>query len=328
MYLILRIVLPVILYANLISASNASEHSIQDRCQKRIFSNTYYLVDNKSAYGASIFLLNILKSDIYQKANFIGFEGVRDRVSTYYDFDDMELLNSNKELVHIIDTGLPQYHPGKQTISYINNEFKPPVINDYAVRNYKKTISPMDKHPLFKHIKRKERALLINSLHPVSKNSPETITESLLINSKEKVHLVTLYGIPYGSVTLSQFAITNYGVPNTSLLLKIEKNNRLLNRLNTYEKERLNLYLCSVNEQFHQQLPDIKVSGQFGYTEYNKIATRNLPTRSLFRKYSLVFTIGQIVSLGLIGFLIIWLLLGRFSKSNSYGKLSKLTLKK
>jgi len=328
LYLILRIVLPVILYANLISASNASEHSIQDRCQKRIFSNTYYLVDNKSAYGASIFLLNILKSDIYQKANFIGFEGVRDRVSTYYDFDDLELLNSNKELVHIIDTGLPQYHPGKQIISYINNKVKPAVINNYAVKNYKKTISPMDKHPLFGRIKRKERTSLINSLYPVSRNSPETITESLVMNSKEKVHLVTLYGIPYGSVTLSQFTITNYGVPNTSLLLKIEKNNSSHNQLTIYEKERLNLYLCSMSEQFHQQIPDIKASGQFGYAEYNKIATRNLPTRSLFRKYNLVFTIGQIISLGLTGFLIIWLFLGRYSKSNSYRKLSKLTLRK
>ena len=328
MYLILRTVFPVILYASFISVSNASENSIQDRCQNRIFNNTYYLIDNVYADHTSVFLQNILKSNIDQEVNFIGFVGVKDRVTTYYDFDDMELLKSNKELVHILDIDLPQYHPGKQIISYINNEFKPSVINNYEVKNYKKTISPMDKHPLFGRIKRKERTSLINSLYPVSRNSPETITESLVMNSKEKVHLVTLYGIPYGSVTLSQFTITNYGVPNTSLLLKIEKNNSSHNQLTIYEKERLNLYLCSMSEQFHRQIPDIKASGQFGYAEYNKIATRNLPTRSLFRKYNLVFTIGQIISLGLTGFLIIWLFLGRYSKSNSYRKLSKLTLRK
>jgi len=328
LYLILRTILPVILYASFISASNASEKSIQDRCQKRIFSNTYYLVDNIYAQHTSAFLQNILKPDIYQKANFIGFEGLRDRVSTYYDFDDLELLHSNKELVHIIDTGLPQYHPGKQIISYINNEVKPAVINNYAVKNYKKTISPMDKHPLFGRIKRKERDSLIKSLNPVSSKSPETITESLVINSKERVHLVTLYGIPYGSVTLSQFTAINYGVPNTSLLLKLEKHSGLQDRLKKYEDEQLNLFLCSVNEHFHFQFPNIKPSERFGYVEYNKIASQNLPTRSLFREYGLVFTIGQIISLGLTGFLIIWFFLGRYTRSNNYRKISRLILKK
>jgi len=158
----------------------------------------------------------------------------------------------------------------------------------------------------------------------LSKDSPETISESLKIKSIEKVRLITLFGVTHAAVTLSNFTISDIGVPNTSLLLKIEIFHDRQDNLKKQEKKYLNTLFCRIDEKFHRQFPHIKPYSWFGYVEYSKLATYFQPSRAYFRKYPEIYSIGQIICLSFIGFLFIYLILGRYSRQASYGKVSKM----
>lgn len=310
----------VIITATSLSAEDSSLNS----CDNQVFDNAYYLLDKKDFVDTGdFFLLNDLLFP-FEKTNFLTLLGQRDRVTTFYDFDDLALLNANKELVHILDNNLPDYRDEKEQIIYADNLITSENFKKFEVKNYNRKISPLDKHPFFGRIKRKERSILIDHLFTMSNDSPELISESLKIKSIEKVHLITLFGIPHAEVTLSNFTISNIGVPNTSLLLKIEIFHDRQDKLKTQEKRYLNTLFCRIDEKFHRRFPHIKPYSLFGYAEYSKLATYYQPSRVYFRQYPEIYLIGQIICLSFIGFLFIYLILGRYSRQASYGKVSKM----
>ena len=136
------------------------------------------------------FLLEDLQFN-FERTNFISLMGQRDRITTFYDFDNMALHNENKELLHILDNNLPDYRVEKEQIIYIDKLSTPEAIRKFEVKKFNKKISPLDKHPFFSRMKRKERSVLIDYLSSVSRDSPDSILESLQIESKEKVHLIS-----------------------------------------------------------------------------------------------------------------------------------------
>ena len=308
----------------IIATSALAKDSSLNSCDSQDFDNAYYLFDKNDFIAAGdFFLLNDLLFP-FEKTNFLTLLGQRDRITTYYDFDDLELHNANKELVHILDINLPDYRAEKEQIIYIDNLSTSEITQWFEVKKYNKKVSPLDKHPLFSRIKRKERSILIDQLSAISKDSPESISESLQIRSVEKVHLITLFGIPHAAITLSKFTISDIGVPNTSLLLKIEIFHDNQDKLIKQEKKYLNSLFCRIDENFQRRFPHIKSYAWFGYVEYNKLATNFQPSRALFRKYPEIYSIGQIICLSFIGFLFIYLILGRYSRQDSYGKVSKM----
>ena len=321
----LRSLCLVVVYTAIITTASAlAEDSSLDPCDNQDFDNVYYLFDKNNFIAAGdFFQLNDL-SFPFERTNFKGLMGQRDRTTTFYDFDDLELHNANKELVYILDNNLPDYRVEKEQISYIDKLTTPENIQRFEVKKYNKKVSPLDKHPLFSRIKRKERSILIDQLSTISKDPPDSISESLKIKSAEKVHLITLFGIPHAAITLSEFTISNIGVPNTSLLLKIEIFHDRSDELKKYEKKYLNTLFCRIDEKFHRQFPHIKPYSWFGYVEYNKLAENYQPSHALFRQYPEIYSIGQIICLTFIGFLFIYLILGRYSRHDGYVKISKI----
>lgn len=295
-----------------------AEDAPQDDCENRSFDNVYYLIDKKDFVPVSIFYQNIPVINSNAGFKFMNLEGQRDRITTYYDFDDLAILNANKELMSTLDDDLAKYFVEREQIKYIDKLTEPRNIIDFEVKNYNKNISSLDKHSLFGQIKRKERPILIEHLSSISESSPESISESLKIKSTENINFIILYGVTYGVITISHFSIFNFGVPNTSLLLKIEKINDKQTELTIDEKSYLESYFCGIDKNFQIQFPHIKSFSWFGYEQYNKLAVDNFPLRSFFRKYPEIYSIGQIISLSLIGFLLMYLILGRYSKFTAY----------
>ena len=315
----------VIAYAITSTAASAlAEDSSLNSCDNQDFDNAYYLLDKNDFIAAGdFFQLNDLLFP-FRRTNFKGLLGQRNRITTFYDFDELKLLNANKELVHTLDNNLPDYRVEKEQIIYIDKLTTPATIKRFEVKKYNKKVSPLDKHPLFSRIKRKERSILIDQLSTISKDPPDSISESLKIRSAEVLHLITLFGIPHAAITLSEFTISNIGVPNTSLLLKIDIFHDRLDELKEHEKKYLNTLLCRIDEKFHRRFPHIESYSWFGYVEYNKLANIFQPSHALFRQYPEIYSIGQIICLSFIGFLLIYLILGRYSKQASYGKVSKM----
>jgi len=321
----LRSLCLVIASTVIIAATSAfAEDSPLNSCDNQDFDNVYYLFDKNDFIAAGdFFQLNDLLFP-FRSTNFKGLLGQRNRITTFYDFDELKLLNANKELVHTLDNNLPDYRVEKEQIIYIDKLTTPATIKRFEVKKYNKKVSPLDKHPLFSRIKRKERSILIDQLSTISKDSPETISESLQIKSVEKVHLITLFGIPHAAITLSKFTISDISVPNTSLLLKIDIFHDRLDELKEHEKKYLNTLLCRIDDNFRSRFPHIESYSWFGYVEYNKLANIFQPSHALFRQYPEIYSIGQIICLSFIGFLLIYLISGRYSRQDSYGKVSKM----
>ena len=232
----------------IIATSALAKDSSLNSCDNQYFDNVYYLFDKNDFIAAGdFFQLNDLLFP-FERTNFKGLLGQRNRITTFYDFDDLKLLNANKELVHTLDNNLPDYRVEKEQIIYIDKLTTPATIKRFEVKKYNKKVSPLDKHPLFSRIKRKERSILIDQLSTISKDPPDSISESLKIRSAEILHLITLFGIPHAAITLSEFTISNIGVPNTSLLLKIDIFHDWLDELKEHEKKYLNTLLCRIDE--------------------------------------------------------------------------------
>jgi len=305
------------------SANVLAEDDSPTSCENEGFDNIYYLIDKNDFYPASIFYQKIDVIDSKTETDFKSLIGERERFTIYYDFDDLDILNADKELVYILDKDLLDFFPDREQINYIDIQTTPVNVNKFEVKKYNRKISPLDKHPLFSKVKRKQRSILVDLIADISKSPPEAISESLKIELSENVHFIILHGTNFGAITLSRFTISNFGVPNTSLLLKIEKFYNRQDYLIEHERKYLDAFFCQIEERFEMQFPHIKPSSWFGYRDYNQLAIDKLPSRAFFRKYPEIFSLGQIITLIFIGFLFIYLILGRYSKSDSYRKISR-----
>ncbi|MGK0296865.1 MAG: hypothetical protein ACI9XC_000464 [Gammaproteobacteria bacterium] len=304
--------------------SAVTENTPFKNCENGEFRNTYYLIDTSDFYSASYFYQEITRINSRKETNFGTLIGESDRTIIYYDFDDLDLLHAGNELVSILNNNFPDYIPEREQILYIDTRITPAKITKFETKNYNNKFTLLDKHPLFSRIKRKQRSILINQLESISKSPPDSISQSLKIKLSDNIYFMELYGVSYGSITMSRFHISNYSVPNTFLLMKLEISHDLKDNLTTEEYSSLNTFFCQIENKFKIKFPYTKSVPWFSYDEYNQLAMDNLPSRDLFRKYPRIFTIGQIIILSLLGFLFMYLIIGRYSKRDDYSKVSKL----
>jgi hypothetical protein len=299
-----------------------SNDSSSDNCKNQNFENVYYLLDYRTIDTASVLFQQIPLENTGMESRLVIKQGNRQRTLTYFDDNNLTLLNANKELLHIDDKHLPTFREEKEQV-FFNDRIIEDKNKKFIVKNYNRKLTPLDKHILFGRIKRKERPVLIELLSSAGIRRPETVFESLEINSDEEVKLVTHFGLLYGAITLSMFNILDFGVPNTFFLLKLEVFSNENNNLTSSEKQSLNQLFCQIGKQFSEQLAEEAPLTSFGYTEYHDLALKVLPFRTVFRKHPVLFSIGQIVCLGFIGFLFMYLVLGRYTKHESYRKITK-----
>ncbi|MBL1141655.1 MAG: hypothetical protein D8M62_06400 [Proteobacteria bacterium] len=294
-----------------------------DYCINQGFKNTYYLLDYKDITAASVFFQEISLKNTSMESRLVIKKGTRARGITYFDDNNLTLLTAKKELIHVIDNNLPEFREDKEQIIFYDRTLLNESSKSFVVKNYNRKLTPFDKHPLFGRIKRKERPVLMELLSGIGISKLQSISGVININSDEEVKLITHFAIPYGAFTFSIFNLDDFGVPNTSFLLKFEMFSNEDNSLTVFEKESLNKLFCQVNKQFQISFPHAESSPWFGYAEYHKLASEILPSRTLFRKYPLLFSVGQIVCLSFIGFLFIYIVLGRYSRRDNFRKVSK-----
>ena len=117
---------------------------------------------------------------------------------------------------------------------------------------------------------------------------------------------------------MDKFHIDNFGLPNTSALIKFEMYNDVDIRLTEKEKKDLNFAFCRANEGFQKQFPEMVPKSGFGYADYHQLASEMLPSRVFFKKYPILFQLGQIAILCFIGFLVLYLFIGRVHIKSGY----------
>ena len=295
------------------------------QCLTNGFQNAYYLIDINQIVPVSNFYRGMSENSLKDLQDysadtgqpFIAVKGNRTRISRYFDFDSGSLLQQNRELVLHLDKNLPAYRLEREFINYIDL-VNPLNSRQFESRNYNRKTSAYDKHPLFSKVKRRERSILINLLAESSQEKAATISEKLTVISDDLVYLITHFGVEQGTVTLSSFNISDYGLSNTSSLLKLELNYKNFSKLNSDEQVYLNRMFCDTALDLESKVAGLEKINHFGYAQYNYLAERALPSRQLLQQQPVLFSFGQIFILSLLGFLILTLMLGRYKNPKVY----------
>lgn len=288
-------------------------------CNKN-FTTAYYLIDVSDIAGASDFFLNMSKNYLDSLKEFHSRVGRRNDQVNYFDFPDLSLLSSNRELYDRVQENLPGYREDREQIFYRDGSQQNAGSYKFEVRRYNRKTSSLDNHPLFGRVKRKERPLLLEALQEFSDEPPEKIVKKLTVEHDQVVFQFVVYNFAYAEIVLDKFHLLNYGIPNTYALLKFEifddtdKDVRLLQ----VQKDELSDTFCNVFQGFGKQFSHIEDFAWFGYAGYYKLANQDLPSRKWFQEYPILFSLGQIVALSLLGFLILYLVLVRYKKPSRY----------
>jgi hypothetical protein len=287
-------------------------------CNSQDSPNVYYQVDVADVEAVSRYY-NTLSEDHFSKIDsFKAIKGKRKRTETFYDTRELMFLQNNIELLHIVETKLPLYREDRERVVYKNNNQANPFLKQYEVKRYNKRNTPLDKHPLLGKVKRKERPDLLALLSEQNKTTPLEIAQKLKVEHQEVVYLITHYGKPYAEINMDQIHIANFGVPNTNTLLKYHVYPDHMDDLNQQERDELYNAFCSARRVFEDRFPHLTPISRFGYAEYNAMATGMLPGRIFFQRHSWLFKLGQIFILTICGFLVIYLILGRYHKKIIY----------
>lgn len=311
-------ILPLLIFSSLFVATDSfSGEGEAEVCGNQDFRNAYYQVDVSNVARASTFFLGMVENYFNDLEPFSAVVGNKFRVETFYDFEDLGILKNDKELYLSVNKKMPYYRAEREKVVFRSSKGVLSESNVFEVKRYNKKVSPLDKHPLIGMIKRKERPVLFELLKKTSEDVPEELLEELVVEHEEVIFLVTHYGVEYGAITMDKFHIVNYGIPNTTMLLKIEVYPDDLGRLTPGERSQLNEIFCNVDLGIRKQIPAITNTSSFGYPEYFKMANDLLPGRAFLRKYPVLFKLGQIIILSFIGFLFLYLMLGRYKKQIS-----------
>mgnify|MGYP006935335699 CR=1 FL=1 len=284
------------------------------QCKGDGFINVYYELthfDIQSVYGH---IDSVEERELQtDKAIFFKLNGERKRTEIFYDDMDLVFLKNNVELVFIENKGLPYYRKGRESIKFIDRSVQHEDVH-FEVKKYNKKTSPLDKHVFFSKVRRKDRPLLLNKIEAISDLPIQDIQQAIKVEHHEKVSLYRLYGNSFAEVTLDNFSITNFGLPNNKTLLKIEIYDDTRNLLTESEKQQLEDKFCHINVALNTKFTSLIPLSYYGYSDYIQSADTQFPGRLFFKRYPEVFHIGQALLLSSIGFLFIYLLFKNYSQ--------------
>ncbi|MCK5666256.1 MAG: hypothetical protein KAI17_22350 [Thiotrichaceae bacterium] len=289
------------------------------QCSNGAFLDSYFLIEVEDIAGVSTFFQQIPAQFFTENDELFAITvGSKDRVETYFDDTSSTLLKNDQELILNLHTNLPVYRLDREHVD-LNSSAPGSIRNDiFEVKNYNKKVTALDKHELFGRVKRNQRPLLIDKLKVFVNDPVVDIEKRLQVEHEEVVQLYSHYGEGYGEITWDKFYVSNFGLSKTYSLFKLQIYSDLSSQLSQSENKYLNQYFCNTYAEFINRFPHIPVYHQFGYNHYHFLAELLFPLKSFFEKYPALFSLGQIVILIMVGFLFMYLFIGRYTKGQHF----------
>jgi len=291
-------------------------------CKRGVFQNQYFLINTENIADVSVFFKNMAIEHFESKMFFTDLTGNQKVEETYFDDEALNLLFENQELVLIKYSKLPSYSKGKEKINFYYDLNAPP--KNFNVKRYKKKTSQFDKHSFYGNVKRKERNFITTLF---SKESPRLnfnqLKPKLKVIHNQVIYLIRHFDKNVARVTLDNFRINDFGLPNTTTVLEFEIDSEIVEgNLDGVELNFLHTFFCGVTEELLSKLPQLTPTNRFGYQEYYATGINILPTRAFFQKHPLAFNIIQVIVFSIVGFLVLYLLLGRYGKEQKIREIS------
>ncbi len=287
------------------------------KCVEDGFGNISYFLDTDSIGSVSAFFTRI--PEMYFElgdASFSIYRGVKSRNETYFDNAVNDLLNYKFELLIVVEENLPTYRAARERVIF--RSLSTGEVDVFETKRYNKTKSALDKHQLFGQIKRKQRQRLVDKLNLLSIDRVEKVEAKLQVQHKEVVLLISHFGVSYGAIILDQIHISNFGIPNTNTLLRLEVFSDKLKKLKADELTFILESFCKTNTGIRESFSSLTPQPHFGYPDYDQLAQDILSSRQFFMSHPGIYKLGQIVALMLIGIMLLRLFIGRYKRHLGY----------
>ena len=231
----------------------------------------------------------------------------------YFDTDDLSLLNHDAELLLKTKLNLSKYNKQREQVLFksatdnVNSE------DDLllSTKEYNRKLNPIDKHPLLGKVKRSERELLLSRLEEHIQTSIAELTPVFTVNQRRLSHTLSELRTPYVGATLSQSKITSHGLSSLIVVAGFETYHQPMASITEQAQSALKNPVVQAHCSFKSEFPQFRPLSKIGYRQYYMSVTEKFPALSFFRKYPLIFNVGQILVLTLIGFLILYLIINR-----------------
>ncbi|MBN1378448.1 MAG: hypothetical protein JXA04_04365 [Gammaproteobacteria bacterium] len=307
----------ILLLMILVSPARSSPEYLES-CSDGRLKNAYFLIGVADIVEVSKFYQRMPEKYFKDIKDITGTIGRRKRTIKYYDFNRYQLLMGDYELFHLTDENLPNYRTERDKIIFKKTLHGSAELRAFETKKYNRSTGSLDRHPLFGLIKRKERSILIDILSSISNEPSENIEPSIEVKHDELVFLLTHYGVMHGEIVLSKFHLESFGIPNTHALLKMEIFGGQQDKLTREEEVNLNGVFCAVYRGFVEQFPNIDPAVSYGYKDYFGLASEILPSWKFFKKNIALFKIGNVMVLSIIGFLLLYIIIGRYQKTHHF----------
>ena len=291
--------------------------SVTSQCDVENFNNIYFLIGLDSIAEVSDYFGQIPEKFPLNIDDSIAVKyGERKRLVSYFDDRNLNILKNHRELFIDVIVDIPTYRGDREKVYFKNNNDGSASVDIFEVRQYKRKNSALDKHELFGRIKRNLRPILIDKIKSIPDLSVSNIKTKMLVEHNEALYIYSHFGNALGAISLDRLHISNYGVPNTFSLLKFELDTD--RQLKYEEINKIKMLFCSTSEDLKKRYPKIKVFDRFGYTELYNLALRSLPTRKIFQDYPVLYKLGQIIVLLLLGYIFLYLFVSRYTGNSSH----------
>ncbi|MGV6826023.1 MAG: hypothetical protein ACWA5Q_03510 [bacterium] len=297
----------------LLLANQLASTAVANRTELGKGDEINYVIGVSDIPPVSLFFRGIPNTFNDHLGDFTAIVGQRKQSIVYYDSDDHDLLKNGLELSHVIDNNLPKYREERERILLTRKQNDTLSTTTYVARKYNKNLSKIDKHPLFRNIKRASRPEIFQTIVAASNSEPTQLKSILEIDNEESVIAISKYGKTVAEFILSYNKIENFGIPTNLIYLRLSINNHESSFLSENELTQLHKNLLVISQQIESQFPSIQKLNTVGLQEYLNLAIKQFPAREFFNTNPLLFTLGQILTQIFVFGLLIALLLGRYS---------------
>ena len=223
-------------------------------CTPNEFNNAFYKIELGDVAAVSLFFRNLPEKYFQNTQNFSNKPGRNYGFTQFYDFDSLSLLDSGASIALQVNENFPNYRKDKKS-AHLKSITRPEINRKFEVRDYNRRTNAIDRHELFRQIRRKDRNSLIETLKGIDNQPALLIKQKLTVQHDDIVYLTTHFGKKYGAVTLSSIQVENFGVPNTHTILKIELFQKNNNQLSAEGEKRIARYLLCHKTRIRKRIP-------------------------------------------------------------------------
>jgi len=248
----------------------------------------------------------------------------------YFDSPEFSLLQARDELYTRTVTQTPKSSNLVKQVVFVDYNPENSVTSHYnfETQSYRRRNTPLESHPLFGIVKRRQRNVLLDKLSSYGSDFSGGIIPVLTVVHNIASHSFQVFRESGARIAIDHTAVYSHSLYKQFVVVRFELYEDAKSSLNAREKQTVLAALTGLHCEFQSLFPGLQAKKNLGYSDYQRFAERLLPLRSIFIRYPMLFKGSQAIVLAVVGFLLLYLIIGRRNPKPSFRYSLKVTAKR